>query len=72
MRRADLEREVFRCREFEGTIRTVADKRPGLGRGDHDACDGPAVLDEGDVHGELAVFLEELLGSIERVDEEEA
>jgi hypothetical protein len=34
--------------------------------------DGHAVLDEGDVHGEAATFLDEFLGAVERIDQPEA
>ena len=42
-----------------------------LGRGVDDAAGGDAVLDQRDVDGEVAAALDELLGAVERVDEEE-
>ena len=49
---------------------------PGIGlaegRGDDDAEHRPAVLDERDIDREFAVAAEELLGSVQRIDEPEA
>src|SRR3546814_10372104 len=52
----------------------AADAGPGHCQGGcvHHAGGWLAVLDEGDVHRELAVAVEELLGAVERVDQPEA
>src|SRR3546814_8536333 len=52
----------------------AADAGPGHCQGGcvHQAGGWLAVLDEGDVHRELAVAVEELLGAVERVDQPEA
>ena len=49
----------------------VGVEEAGPGRGVDDAAGRDAVLDQRDVDGEVAAALDELLGAVERVDEEE-
>ena len=49
----------------------VGVEEPALGGGVDDAAGRDAVLDQRDVDGEVAAALDELLGAVERVDEEE-
>lgn len=62
--------KIARHRE---AFRTVLnrDETGGEGRREHDAGNGRAVADEGDVDGESAAAGDEFLGAVERIDEEE-
>jgi hypothetical protein len=56
-------------------IRAAADdtgKEAPERRGQHGAEHRPAIFDERDVDGELAVAADEFLGAVERIDEPEA
>ena len=67
---ADDAVEIGRDRALPG-----AGRAPGIGkaerRSEHHAGDRDAVLDERDVDRELAVAADELLGAVERIDEQE-
>jgi hypothetical protein len=57
--------------DFERAL-SIADISDAGSGGENNSGDRPAVFDKGDVDSELAVPLEELLGSVERIDAEEA
>src|SRR5690606_36905035 len=56
---------------FKGVTASKAIEHALLGGGIDDTGNGMAIFDEGDVHREFAILVDELLRAVERIDQKE-